>query len=127
VVPFAAGDDGPVADWADGVTLHPYELADGAERVTTLPAPDGSGPAVTFTTHCTADAIVIETDSGKPWNVLVAGGVPEGQGAADPLGARYTCPAGTPRLVIRRRVSPGNGGSDLHVQLSPLISTDHRP
>ena len=103
VVPFAAGDDVPVADWADGVTLHVYEPADGTERVTTVPAPDGSGTAATFTTRCTAEEIVVETDSDKPWNILLVGAHSGDSGSPHPLGAFHRCSAGTPRRAVSRR------------------------
>ncbi|WP_225845898.1 alpha-xylosidase [Streptomyces sp. HPF1205] len=108
VVPYGSHDDTPVYDWADGVTLRVYEPADESVRVTTVPAPDGSGPDVTFTTRRSGDAIVVETDSERPWNVLLtnaepAAAQPPVTADTHPLGALYACPAGTPRLTVPLR------------------------
>ncbi|GAA1190995.1 alpha-xylosidase [Streptomyces hebeiensis] len=101
VIPFGAEGEGPEYDWADGVTLRVYAPAEGVDTVTTIPAPDGSGAAAVFTTRRTGDEIVVETDSALPWKVLLVGAAPTGEGAADRLGALYSCPAGTPRLTVR--------------------------
>lgn len=100
VIPFGALDEGPEYDWADAVTLRVHTPADGSETVTAIPAPDGSGPAAVFTTRRQGGDIIVETGSRLPWNVVLVGASPTGEGVPDPLGARYTCPAGTARLVV---------------------------
>jgi alpha-D-xyloside xylohydrolase len=102
VVPFGASVESPVYDWADDVTLRVYEPAEGAEYVTEVPSPDGSGPSAIFTTRRNGAEIVIESTSDKPWNVLLVGANHVGKGAPHPLGALFTCPAGTRRA--RRRL-----------------------
>ena len=101
VVPFGAVAEGPVYDWADGVTLRVHAPEDGSTTVTTVPTADGSGAAAVFTTRRTGEQIVVETTGGLPWNVLLVGSAAEGEGAGDPLGALYRCPAGTRRLTAR--------------------------
>jgi alpha-glucosidase (family GH31 glycosyl hydrolase) len=76
--------------------------AEGAEYVTEVPSPDGSGPSAIFTTRRNGAEIVIESTSDKPWNVLLVGANHVGKGAPHPLGALFTCPAGTRRA--RRRL-----------------------
>ncbi|MFJ4923743.1 alpha-xylosidase [Streptomyces sp. NPDC088725] len=100
VVPFGAAAEAPEYDWADGVTLRVYAPEDGARTVTAIPAADGSTAAV-FTTRRTGDEIVVETESARPWKVLLVGATATGDAVADPLGALYTCPAGTSRLAAR--------------------------
>ncbi|AXG81482.1 alpha-xylosidase [Streptomyces paludis] len=101
VVPFGAVDEEPVYDWADGVTLRVYAPVPG-ETVTAVPAPDGTGDAAVFTTTCTDTEIVVETTSDLPWRVQLAGAATGAGGAEDPLGAVYTCAAGTHRLAVPR-------------------------
>ncbi|MFI0938786.1 alpha-xylosidase [Streptomyces sp. NPDC021020] len=102
VIPFGASSDGPVSDWADGVTLRVYAPADGATTVTPVPAPDGSGTPVTFTVTRAGDEITVETDSALPWNVLLAGVETPGHGEPHPLGTLHRCAAGVTRLAARR-------------------------
>ncbi|RDG40016.1 alpha-xylosidase [Streptomyces corynorhini] len=102
VIPFGAVDGSPEYDWADGVTLRVYAPGDGdSEVVVPVPAPDGSGDAAVFTVRRTAADVVVETGGALPWRVLLVGAAPTGDGVADPLGALYTCPAGTGRLTAR--------------------------
>ncbi|WP_030902033.1 alpha-xylosidase [Streptomyces sp. NRRL F-5126] len=121
VVPFGARDDTPSSSWADGVTLRvhsPAGSADPADTTTVVPARDGT-PAATFTVRAEGDTVTVETDSAPAWRLLLVGeeaagspGVAEAaeaagrtavEAAADPLGARYDCPAGTFRLTVPRR------------------------
>ncbi|WP_405563947.1 alpha-xylosidase [Streptomyces sp. NBC_01180] len=99
VVPFGAVVDRPAYDWADGVTLAVHAPADGSTAVTAIPLPDGSGEAAVFTTRRSGDEIVVETASQLPWNVLLVGASTVRGGTSHPLGALYSCPAGTPRLT----------------------------
>ncbi|MEU3186088.1 alpha-xylosidase [Streptomyces sp. NPDC006923] len=101
VIPFGAVSDGPGYDWADGVTLRVHAPAEDSETVTAIPTRDGSGTMAVFTTRRTGEEIVVETDSELPWKVLLVGATAEGDGVQDPLGALYTCAAGTHRLTAR--------------------------
>jgi alpha-D-xyloside xylohydrolase len=56
VIPVGAVDDRPDYDWADGVTLRAYELADGAEVTVRIPSADG-GAAAEFTVVREGDAV----------------------------------------------------------------------
>jgi alpha-D-xyloside xylohydrolase len=102
VVPLGARDDHPSYDWPDDVTLRVHRPGENSETVTTIPARDGS-PAATFTTRCDAERVTVETDSTLPWRVLLVGAEARPEAEADPLGALYTCPAGTARLSVERR------------------------
>ncbi|WP_167202991.1 alpha-xylosidase [Actinomyces respiraculi] len=51
VLPLAQGLSRPEDDWVPGVVLRVYELADGEERVVTVPAHDGFEPAVFRLVH----------------------------------------------------------------------------
>ncbi|MET1072799.1 MAG: alpha-xylosidase [Umezawaea sp.] len=73
VVPVGSADDGPEYDYADGVTLHVYELADGASVTTTITTVDGE-PGARFVTSRRGDAITVEASSAPPgWRVLLVG------------------------------------------------------
>ncbi|WP_129843634.1 alpha-xylosidase [Streptomyces sp. RFCAC02] len=79
VVPFGARDDGPVYDWADGVTLRVHAPQDGTETVTRVPRPDGA-PAATFRTSRSGDTVTVRAEGAPgPWHVVLAG--PGGYGA----------------------------------------------
>jgi alpha-D-xyloside xylohydrolase len=51
VLPTGAVDDRPDYDYAAGVTLTPYQLADGARVVTRIPTPAGETAASYLTTR----------------------------------------------------------------------------
>ncbi|PRY37910.1 alpha-xylosidase [Umezawaea tangerina] len=73
VVPVGAVDDGPEYDYADGVTLHVYELADGASVTTTITTVDGE-PGARFVTSRRGDVVTVEASSAPPgWKVLLVG------------------------------------------------------
>ncbi|WP_194924285.1 alpha-xylosidase [Catenulispora pinisilvae] len=73
VIAVGAHDGGPEYDYADGVTLHVFELQDGAEVSTAVPAADGSVLA-TFTTTRTGRTIRVTCSGGaRNWGVQVAG------------------------------------------------------
>ncbi|MFC4855047.1 alpha-xylosidase [Actinophytocola glycyrrhizae] len=76
VLPVGAVDDRPDYDYADGVTLHVYGLADGSPVTTVVPTVSGD-VAVTFTT--TRRGAVVEVVADQPparWRVAVAGAEP---------------------------------------------------
>jgi alpha-D-xyloside xylohydrolase len=73
VIPVGAVEDRPGYDYADGVTLRVYELPDGAEVTTTIPAENGAGPA-RFVTSRAGDAVRVRAVGARPsWRVLLAG------------------------------------------------------
>jgi alpha-D-xyloside xylohydrolase len=75
VLAVGARDDVPEYDWADGVTLACYQLADGHDSTLVIPAADagvGAGD-VTFRIRKTGDDVTVETDSPHPWRLEVDG------------------------------------------------------
>jgi alpha-D-xyloside xylohydrolase len=73
VIPFGDGQEQAAYDWARGVTLHVHEVADGAEVVTRVPAPDGSTAAV-FRTRREGGTVTVEAEHAPgPWRVRLAG------------------------------------------------------
>jgi alpha-D-xyloside xylohydrolase len=73
VVPLGARDDVPDYDYADGVTLHVHELADGARVTTTVPAAAGDA-TTTFTTTRAGGVVRVAADPAPPaWRVLLTG------------------------------------------------------
>ncbi|OLF12186.1 alpha-xylosidase [Actinophytocola xinjiangensis] len=76
VVPVGAVDDRPDYDFAEGVTLGVYGLADGATVTTTVPTVDGD-VAATFTTTRRGDTVRVEVDHPPAtWRVRLAGAEP---------------------------------------------------
>ncbi|WP_051773227.1 alpha-xylosidase [Saccharothrix sp. NRRL B-16314] len=66
VLPVGAVDDRPDYDYAEGVTLHVYELADG-EHVTVV-------GGTTFRIHRDGDVIRVEADAApSQWRLLIVG------------------------------------------------------
>ncbi|HEU5158693.1 MAG TPA: alpha-xylosidase [Streptosporangiaceae bacterium] len=77
VIPEGAVDDRPDYDYADGVTLRAYEIADGA-RVTTVvpaaPAAGGDEAAATFVTTRENNVIRVEATGTSPtWRFMLVG------------------------------------------------------
>jgi alpha-D-xyloside xylohydrolase len=73
VVPVGAIAERPDYDYAEGVTLRVYELADGARVTTTVPAATGPGGSV-FVTSRNAGVIRIEArDAPGAWHALLVG------------------------------------------------------
>jgi len=92
VLPLGARDDVPEYDWADGVTLACYQLADGHDSTLVIPAADagvGAGD-VTFRIRRTGGEVTVETDSPHPWRLTLDGA---DCGAAPP-GGRWTVKVG---------------------------------
>jgi alpha-D-xyloside xylohydrolase len=109
VIAFGAGQERPEYDWADGVTLQVHALPDGAETVTTVPAPDGSVAAV-FRTRRAGDTVTVEAEQppATAWQVLLAGAVDtDGVTGATaemsdrPAGVLLRCAAGTSTVTAR--------------------------
>jgi alpha-D-xyloside xylohydrolase len=112
VIPEGAIDDRPDYDYADGVTLRVYELADGAHVTTAIPAAATGETAATFTT-VRRGATVQVTAEGVPdssnWRVLLVGvgsvnTVKGGSAAAHQHGTIFTASGTT--LVITLEEKP---------------------
>jgi alpha-D-xyloside xylohydrolase len=72
VVALGAVEHRPDYDYADGVTLHAFQLPDGAD-VTTI-VPDLSGEtAATFRTTRRGEAVTVATDAAGDWQLLLVG------------------------------------------------------
>jgi alpha-D-xyloside xylohydrolase len=65
VIPWGARDDRPDYDFADGITLRPYELPDGARLTVTIPGLTGT-PAATFEISHTAGTLRVTRDAATP-------------------------------------------------------------
>ncbi|WP_421732793.1 alpha-xylosidase [Cellulomonas sp.] len=69
VLPVGARSDRPDYTWADGVTLHLVELADGHRSTTSVPSPDGGEPT-RFVVRRDGDAVRVEARGAVgPWSV----------------------------------------------------------
>jgi alpha-D-xyloside xylohydrolase len=76
VVPVGAVDDRPEYDYADGVTLRAFGLADGATVTTVIPTVAGD-VACTFTTTRRGDTVHVEADNPPArWRVQLDGADP---------------------------------------------------
>ena len=76
VLPVGAVADRPDYDYADGITLRVYQLADGATVTTEIPTPAGD-VACTFTTTRQGDAVHVTVDNAPArWRVQLAGADP---------------------------------------------------
>lgn len=69
VLPLGACDDKPDYDYADGVELHVFRLAEGESRTVRLYDLKGHVQA-TYAVARRDGGIVVETDSEKPWKVV---------------------------------------------------------
>ncbi|MEV5503824.1 hypothetical protein AB0M50_51335, partial [Nonomuraea fuscirosea] len=74
VIATGARDDRPDYDYAGGVTLTAYELADGEVATVTVPAPDGR-PAAVFEVSRAGSRLRARRIEGAPapWNLRHAG------------------------------------------------------
>ena len=82
VLALGARTDRPDYEYADGVVLHLYQLADGHRSVTRVPALGGAG-GTSFTVTRVGRSVVVEAeDMQYPWSVHVAGG-PSSQAASN--------------------------------------------
>jgi alpha-D-xyloside xylohydrolase len=76
VLPVGAVDDRPEYDYADGVTLHVYGLADGATVTTEVPTVGGDVACV-FTTTRRGETVYVTVDNAPArWRVQLAGSSP---------------------------------------------------
>ncbi|HYN97598.1 MAG TPA: alpha-xylosidase [Pilimelia sp.] len=111
VLPLGAVDGGPEYDYADGVTLGVYELAEGAAVRTPVPAPAGAAGAA-FVTARRAGTLRVTAESGAPaaWQVLLTGvpadaveGVEGGTAVPDGRGVLVRADGGAGEVAIRLR------------------------
>ena len=70
VLPLGQCDSRPDYDYLDGLELHVYQLGEGESRVVRIPDLEGR-LAATFTVTMKNGAPVVETDSTKPYSVVV--------------------------------------------------------
>ena len=70
VLPLGAVDSKPDYDYLDGLELHVYQLEEGETRVVTIPDLKGN-LAATFTVTMVNGEAKVETDSTKPYTVIV--------------------------------------------------------
>ncbi|HML48358.1 MAG TPA: hypothetical protein PKE04_16565 [Clostridia bacterium] len=103
ILPLGACEDRPDYEYADNVELHVYALEDGA-RITVV-IPDLSGkPAATYTVRRSGCVWWVETDSKKPYVVVLHGLArvvcPGGQAARQRFDA--VAVQGAPYLEIHR-------------------------
>jgi alpha-D-xyloside xylohydrolase len=106
VVPVGANDERPDYDYADGVTLHVFELADGAALSTPIPTPQGELALTAQTRREGALLTVALEGATRPWRVLLRGvsTIAELGGAraeSHALGTLLTAEAGAQELEIR--------------------------
>jgi alpha-D-xyloside xylohydrolase len=93
VIAVGAVDDQPSYDYADGVTLHVFELADGAELTVDVPDVNG-GLAARFAVRRAANEITARALHGEqPWSLLLRGvqagtAANDGETQAEALGLR---------------------------------------
>ena len=105
LVAVGARDDRPDYDFTNGVTLHLFELADGAEAAALVPDVKGE-PALRVTAQRAGAVITVQAEgSAKGWKLLLRGvekiqSVQGGQVEATKQGTLVTPSAGTDRLNI---------------------------
>jgi alpha-D-xyloside xylohydrolase len=110
VIPVGALDDRPDYDYADGVTLHIFEPADGGVAGAIVPSVDG-GVSLRVEVRRLGKTVQVAVDPeagavGKPWRALLRGvtAVHQESGCtqqANPLGVLLTPEAGATELTVR--------------------------
>jgi alpha-D-xyloside xylohydrolase len=70
VLPLGACDNRTEYDYTDGVELHVFKLSEGESKVCRVPATDGT-VAATYTVTMKNGEAVVETDSNKPYTVVL--------------------------------------------------------
>jgi alpha-D-xyloside xylohydrolase len=105
VLPVGANEQQPDYDYADGVTLHVFELEDGATATAQVPTPDGALGA-TFEVRRQGQQLSVQAQgASKPWRVLLRGigAIQSASGATaedDALGTLLTPEHGTSGLSV---------------------------
>jgi alpha-D-xyloside xylohydrolase len=73
VLAMGGRHDRPDYPYADGVTLHAYQLRDGRSVTVTVPAPTGE-PAASFTVSRDGPTVLVaRTGPEQPWRILLVG------------------------------------------------------
>ncbi|WP_243064437.1 alpha-xylosidase [Humibacter sp. RRB41] len=94
VLPLGAVDDRPDYDWANGVTLHCFELADGFDAVTVVPGLDG-GPETTFRVRRDGDVITaVSENAHAPWALQAGDAIARADGVGE-ISVTVSGPGGT--------------------------------
>ena len=114
VIPVGAVEDRPDYDYADGVTLHVYQLADGASQTARIPVADPRQEPLAFTVTRTGPVIRVAAAGGlapRRWQVLLVGlhavgPVAGGTAATHPQGTLIT--ASEAGLEIRLAAGPAD-------------------
>ncbi|HYF62498.1 MAG TPA: alpha-xylosidase [Herpetosiphonaceae bacterium] len=105
LIAVGANDQRPDYDYAAGLTIQIYELADGQAASASVPAADGA-PAAAWTARREGKTITIRREGpSDDWRVLLVGiprvaGAEGGSLGEHPLGALLTPDAGAGALVI---------------------------
>jgi alpha-D-xyloside xylohydrolase len=103
-----ANEQRPDYDYADGVTVHVFELQDGASIAARVPAP--AGDAAAFELRREGPEIHVKAPgSAKPWRIFLRGiaavhSVAGGAAQADTLGTLVVPAEGATTLSIRLQV-----------------------
>ena len=111
VIPVGAVEDRPDYDYADGVTLQVYQLADGTSRATRIPVADPRHEPLEFTVSRTGPVIKVAVAGGTApgrWQVLLAGihavgAVAGGTGTAHPQGSLITASGSAVEITLAAR------------------------
>jgi alpha-D-xyloside xylohydrolase len=87
VLPVAASSDRPDYDYAGGVVLHLFEIADGARTEVVVPVTAGSAEAVRFRLERHGERIrVVRDGAAGAWALALPGSVQPGAvSGADPV------------------------------------------
>ncbi|WP_340698647.1 alpha-xylosidase [Cellulosimicrobium funkei] len=81
VLPVGARTDRPDYAWADGVTLHAFELPDGYDELVVVPPSDGAAGATFRVRRSGATLTVSSDDAPAAWSVRVGAATAEAHGA----------------------------------------------
>ena len=106
LLPIGANEQQPDYDYADGVTLHVFELEDGATATAHVPTPAGAA-GTTFEVRREGPLVHVQArDAAKPWRVLLrgVGAIQSAIGATaedDALGTLLTPEPGASGLSVR--------------------------
>ncbi len=106
IVPVGASETLTDYDYADGITLHVFELDEGAEASTVVVDPRGRAEISVSARRENGIVTVEAAGAGKPWSVLLrnARGVADAEGgtvAADPRGTLIRAAAGSQAITAR--------------------------
>lgn len=105
LIPVGANNHRPDYDFADGVTLHVFELEDGATIAGRVPAQDDSTALEVIVSREVHQLSVSVQGASKPWRVLLRSiyqviVLEGGAVSPDPLGSLITPHAGSSRLLV---------------------------